>query len=123
MTRWPVALALALATARADESPAACTAVSSVAGLTTFAAGGAGCAALAGGVYALTAELRLARSVRLVAQPGESPVLSGARNGRARRGGATMSFSWGQHPVVDKRPAWHCAVGEHCYSCDGAPPI
>ena len=74
-------LLLALAV-RADSAAPSCTPVAGAASLLSAVADAeVGCVALATGVYALPSELRLDRSVRLIAQPGATPTISGARNG------------------------------------------
>ena len=87
----PWLLLLTLAVVRAAEA-APCTAVADAASLLSAASDPeVGCVALATGLYAMPTELKLDRSVRLVAQPGATPTISGARNG----GSVTVSVGPG----------------------------
>lgn len=82
-------MALAMTVCADEAAPAApCRAVTDTTSLLSAIRDPAvGCAALGSGVYTMPVELKLYRSVKLIAQPGATPTISGARNG----GSVTLS--------------------------------
>ena len=85
-------LAPAVRAAADEAAPSGCTAVADAASLLSAARDPeVGCVALASGLYAMPTELKLDRSVQLLAQPGATPTISGARNG----GSVTVSNGLG----------------------------